>query len=206
MEMLTERERECLRLVHAHHNSKQIARALGIKPGTVDKHCENAARKLQVESWIAAALVLAASETTPTNSHPETFPMAAMTVGELNEAAEGRPHDAYRRHHSAGQLARNGNHSHGSGDDGYETDDGSTPGGRDAQASDLSDARRGHDRSVLYRLGHDGREVQPVDIGYRQLGSILVVFGVAAAAAWIVTALAGAEQFALLLQKLRYGG
>jgi hypothetical protein len=33
-----------------------------------------------------------------------------------------------------------------------------------------------------------------------------VVFGVAAVAAWILTALAGAEQFAFVLQKVRYGG
>ena len=32
-----------------------------------------------------------------------------------------------------------------------------------------------------------------------------IVFGVAAAAAWILTAAAGAEQFAFVLQKLRYG-
>ncbi|WP_087120744.1 helix-turn-helix transcriptional regulator [Brevundimonas sp. SH203] len=172
MEMLTERERECLRLVHAHHNSKQIARALGIKPGTVDKHCENAARKLQVENRIAAALALAALETLPNHSHPETLPMAGATVVALNEAAEGRPHDAYRRHHSAGQLARDGDHSHGSGDNGYETDDGPAPGRGNAQASGFPDARRGHDRDVLHRLGHDGREVQPVDTGNSAASSL----------------------------------
>lgn len=206
MEMLTERERECLRLVHAHHNSKQIARALGIKPGTVDKHCENAARKLQVDSRIAAALALAALEATPNGSHPDALPMAgAVTVG-LNDAAEGKPHDAYRRHYSASQLARDGSHSNGAGYHGNETHDGSALDGGNPQTSGLSDAGSGHDRDVLHRLGHVGRAVQPVDIGYRQLGSILVVFGVAAATAWIVTALAGAEQFAFLLQKLRYGG
>ena len=57
---LTERERECLRLVHAHLNSKQIARELGIKPGTVDRHCENAVRKLQAGNRVDAALRLAA--------------------------------------------------------------------------------------------------------------------------------------------------
>ena len=60
VERLTERERQCLQLVHAHFNSKQIARQLGIKPGTVDRHCENAVRKLQVDSRVAAALALAA--------------------------------------------------------------------------------------------------------------------------------------------------
>gem|GEM_PF-6785691 len=33
-----------------------------------------------------------------------------------------------------------------------------------------------------------------------------MVFGVAAVVAWILTAIAGAEEFAFILQKFRYGG
>ena len=110
LELLTARERECLRLVHAHHNSKQIARALGIKPGTVDKHCENAARKLAVENRVAAALVLVAAESPPNDSQYEGIAMAAtLGIGPVG-AAERTPHDPPRRYDPAHQLARNGSH------------------------------------------------------------------------------------------------
>lgn len=96
LELLTARERECLRLVHAHHNSKQIARALGIKPGTVDKHCENAARKLAVENRVAAALVLVAAESPPNDSQYEGIAMAtASALGRVG-AAERTLYDTPR--------------------------------------------------------------------------------------------------------------
>lgn len=206
LELLTARERECLRLVHAHHNSKQIARTLGIKPGTVDKHCENAARKLAVENRVAAALVLAAAEAPPNDSQYEGIAMAAtLGIGPVG-AAERTPHDPSRRYDPAHQLARNGSHPSDDGDHGNEAPHDPAFGGGHAQASPFPDAWRGDDRTVLHRVRDAGREVQSLDLGHRRLGSILIVFGVAAAAVWIVTALAGAEQFAFLLQRLRYGG
>ena len=47
-----------------------------VKPGTVDKHCENAARKLAVENRVAAALVLVAAESPPNDSQYEGIAMA----------------------------------------------------------------------------------------------------------------------------------
>ena len=42
IEMLTPRERECLRLVNDHLSSKQIGRRLGISKHTVDTHVDKA--------------------------------------------------------------------------------------------------------------------------------------------------------------------
>src|SRR5690606_28337255 len=42
IELLTPRERECLRLVDQHLSSKQIARALGMSKTSVDTYCDRA--------------------------------------------------------------------------------------------------------------------------------------------------------------------
>ncbi|WP_420479003.1 helix-turn-helix domain-containing protein [Brevundimonas sp. FT23028] len=55
---LTLREREALRLVSIHMSSKEIARRLGISPGTVDRHLANAMQKLGVSSRLAAVRLL----------------------------------------------------------------------------------------------------------------------------------------------------
>lgn len=55
---LTPREIECLRLVGSGLTSQRIGRRLGISPKTVDKHCENAARKLGSTGRVQAALRL----------------------------------------------------------------------------------------------------------------------------------------------------
>jgi DNA-binding CsgD family transcriptional regulator len=204
--MLTERERQCLRLVHSHFNSKQIARELGIKPGTVDRHCENAARKLNVDSRVAAALVLVAREGVPNGSQYERVAIAPTPVAALDGGAERTPHDPDGRYASADQLARNGDHSSGNGDLRHQASDGASLDRGNAQAGRVSDSGRRSDGTRLHHSSHAGRELLSDHIGIGRLGSLLVVFGVAAAAVWIVTAIAGAERFAFLLQDLRYGG
>ena len=54
---LTQREQEVLSLSRAGHTSARLARELGISPRTVDKHLENAYRKLGVTSRVAAVLI-----------------------------------------------------------------------------------------------------------------------------------------------------
>ena len=46
VDLLTQRERECLRLVDQHLSSKQIARELGMSKTSVDTYCDRARRKL----------------------------------------------------------------------------------------------------------------------------------------------------------------
>jgi DNA-binding CsgD family transcriptional regulator len=62
IDQLTEPQRECLRLVLAHHSSKEIAGLLGVSPSAVDKRIERAVQVLGVGSRFAAARMLAAHE------------------------------------------------------------------------------------------------------------------------------------------------
>ncbi|WP_164156268.1 response regulator transcription factor [Sandarakinorhabdus rubra] len=60
--LLTDAERDCLRLVYQHMTSKDIARQLGVSPHTVDMRLRQAIRKLEVTSRIEAARALMAEE------------------------------------------------------------------------------------------------------------------------------------------------
>jgi DNA-binding CsgD family transcriptional regulator len=64
-ELLTPRERECLRLVDQHLSSKQIARELGMSKTSVDTYCDRARRKLGVTDRYTAARMVAADERDP---------------------------------------------------------------------------------------------------------------------------------------------
>lgn len=78
-EALTPRERECLRLVARHHQSKEIARLLNISKSTVDKHIDSARTRIGAADRRAAALALAAHEQTlgiEYPSDPDPIPKA----------------------------------------------------------------------------------------------------------------------------------
>ncbi|MEK6638166.1 MAG: helix-turn-helix transcriptional regulator [Pseudomonadota bacterium] len=60
--LLSEGQRDCLRLVFQHRSSKQIARELGISSHTVDQRLKAAMRILRVSARIDAARILAAYE------------------------------------------------------------------------------------------------------------------------------------------------
>jgi DNA-binding CsgD family transcriptional regulator len=62
VKLLTEGERECLRLVYQHMTSKDIARQLGVSHHAVDMRLRQAIRKLEVVSRIDAARALIAEE------------------------------------------------------------------------------------------------------------------------------------------------
>jgi DNA-binding CsgD family transcriptional regulator len=62
---LTERERDCLRLVLVTDNQKEIARLLGIAPNTVYGHLKSAMRKLGVSNSARAAQMLRDHEAIP---------------------------------------------------------------------------------------------------------------------------------------------
>lgn len=204
---LTERERQCLRLVHSHFNSKQIARELGIKPGTVDRHCENATRKLQAENRVDAALRLVAVEIGIGNdSQSERLPIENPVLEALDQRAERTAHDTHLRHPTPRQLGRNGSHAAAYGDYRSEAFDGPSFDGGNTQADALPHSGRGDVGDHLHRGSHVGRTLQSDLAGPSRLGSILLVFGVAAVVAWILTAIAGAEQFAMILQRVKHGG
>lgn len=60
---LTEKQRECLRLVSQNYSSKEIGRKLGITHYTVDQRLRTATKNLGVETRFEAARLLASSET-----------------------------------------------------------------------------------------------------------------------------------------------
>jgi len=76
VERLTTRQRDCLRLVLHHKQSKEIGRELGISPMTVDNHFRNAIQTLGVSSRLEAARLLDSHERGETSqqltSQPET--------------------------------------------------------------------------------------------------------------------------------------
>lgn len=59
---LTARQRDCLRMVLLHKQSKEIGRDLGISPMTVDNHFRSAIQTLGVSTRLEAALLLDAWE------------------------------------------------------------------------------------------------------------------------------------------------
>ena len=62
IERLTDKQRDCLRLVFMHRSSKEIARELGIGVDAVDQRIKTAMRTLDVESRTEAARMLASHE------------------------------------------------------------------------------------------------------------------------------------------------
>lgn len=205
VELLTHRERECLRLVHAHLNSKQIARRLGIQPATVDRHCENAARKLNAAGRVDAALLLV-GHGLPNDSVSATPPIVSSPPDGQPDLAKGAVHDQDRRTHSRGHLEPIANHPVVVGGYAGEESDGQASGGGHAQAGAVSDRGGLPQGDHLHRSGSAGRSLPAVGLGPEHLGRILVVVGIAAFVALVMASILGAERFAFLLQGIRYGG
>ncbi|MEG8053752.1 sigma factor-like helix-turn-helix DNA-binding protein [Sphingomonas aerolata] len=63
IDLLTEAQRACLRLVLTHHNSKEIAALLGVSPSAIDKRIERAVQVLGAGSRFEAARLLQRHET-----------------------------------------------------------------------------------------------------------------------------------------------
>lgn len=65
---LTEREKECLRLLLHPMKAKDIARSTGLSVHTVNEHLKSARRKLGTTDSLTAAQMLRAAEGTPKSS------------------------------------------------------------------------------------------------------------------------------------------
>ncbi len=81
VKLLTDAERDCLRLVYQHMTSKDIARQLGVSPHTVDMRLRQAIRKLEVTTRVEAARALVIEELTQG--------MTADAAAEAQDAARG---------------------------------------------------------------------------------------------------------------------
>ena len=107
LERLSAAQRQSLRLVYRHHNSKEQARLLGISPHTVDERIKGALRILGVASRFEAARMLAEVET-PQALVSQTlggdFPTALSIVAPIARDADER--HANNRTLSAGAGTR----------------------------------------------------------------------------------------------------
>lgn len=100
--LLTDAERDCLRLVFQHMTSKDIARQLGVSPHTVDMRLRQAIRKLEVTNRIEAARALVhteillgvaqpIAENTDAAGYQELIYQASEIVDDANSATIGAP-------------------------------------------------------------------------------------------------------------------
>jgi DNA-binding CsgD family transcriptional regulator len=94
-EKLTPREREILRLIAAHLQSKEIARALGLSPKTVEMHVLSARRRLSGMSRRDAALAFVAWEGGHPGSDYRKRPdsLAAFSEPSLPDREIGNDHE-----------------------------------------------------------------------------------------------------------------
>jgi len=203
---LTDRERECLRLVHAHLNSKQIARQLGIRPSTVDRHCENAARKLNASGRVDAALLLVTDQPVPNDSVSEPPSIASSLLIASSDATEGVNNDRYRRTGARHHLDTVADSAALSGGYANQTDDGSASGGGDTQTGGVPVCGKHLQGDSPHWSRPAGFWLPTGGIGHEHLGRILFVFTIAAIAALVLTSVTGAERFAFILQGIRYSG
>lgn len=79
---LTARQRDCLRLVLQHMQSKDIGRALGISPMTVDNHFRSAIQTLGVTTRLEAAKLLDGYEREMASQRLTSQPRTVVTRGE----------------------------------------------------------------------------------------------------------------------------
>ena len=100
---LTDGQRDCLRLVYAHMTSKDIARALGVSPHTVDMRLRTAMKTLGVASRIEAARALADAEGSADGYQPLVY-QASEVAGAPASWTLGAPasttSDEYATQHS----------------------------------------------------------------------------------------------------------
>ena len=86
---LTSRQRDCLRLVLHHKQSKEIGRELGISPMTVDNHFRTAIQTLGVSNRVEAARLLDTFEREGTSQRLTSQPQTV--VSELETPIMTRP-------------------------------------------------------------------------------------------------------------------
>lgn len=87
VDLLSERERECLRLLARPMRAKDIARALDLSVYTVQDHLKSARRKLGVGDSMTAALMLRDHETGP----PENVGTTESGWSDTGEAGDEAP-------------------------------------------------------------------------------------------------------------------
>lgn len=107
IERLSERQRQCLAMVWDRKPSKEIARALGISPYTVDGHIADAMTVLGAKSRVEAARMLA--QGTPESLGGELPPVADKPDAAVSEVSPQHSDVLWQgRHVKIGRWARLG--------------------------------------------------------------------------------------------------
>lgn len=94
VDRLNDGQRDCLRLVLAHLNSKEIARELGVSPHTVDQRLRTAMRILDAQSRFEAARIFAALDQ-ENEYHPLIYQLSTVEPAWKNgkqDPSAGRTH------------------------------------------------------------------------------------------------------------------
>ena len=87
---LTDRQVECLRLIGDGMSSKEIGRALGISPSTVDNHIHAAVAKLHVKNRWQAAQLLHPEWSNSSQTGDEEYRFLPPLGGKPNETSNAR--------------------------------------------------------------------------------------------------------------------
>lgn len=103
---LTEREKECLRLVAQGRSAKRAAAELSIAPDTVYQHCKKAMKKLGAASSAQAAAMLLDHEAGrhPQDRGPQAEPLPELADGGLATSLLHRLPLPARRQEGAGNT------------------------------------------------------------------------------------------------------
>jgi DNA-binding CsgD family transcriptional regulator len=166
---LTASQRRCLELVGTGMVSKEIGRALGISPHTVDAHIRAATEKLGARNrFVAAQMVAAAS----TDANLRSAPSSTLTTQDLSLPASAVPPDERA---SAGE---------GDGLDDLRTQ---VPIGMESHDSGRGNAWLEPSHPIARFFGGDNR----LSIGRRVLLIVAIAIGTAMAVSAVVNSLLG---------------
>jgi DNA-binding CsgD family transcriptional regulator len=205
---LTPKERECLSLVGQGFQSKEIAELTGKAPKTIDKHIENACRKLGVPNRRQAARRLLSQNSLRNDAPGAPFPMAPQVVGAANGVTKGGVDAATARTSPFPDLGGNGGDFRRAGGDERAEGVGAGPAVDDTDGVSDPLAARLDARDLLHRARSPLRERSTAEEArsgeapspLKRMMSILVIATVASAL--LAALLGGSVQLQLAVQSV----
>ncbi|WP_191555520.1 helix-turn-helix domain-containing protein [Brevundimonas aurantiaca] len=200
---LTPMEAACLRRVRDGLQSKEIALELGRSAKTIDKHIENACRKLGVSSRRQAARLY--FEPLRDDSVGASFPLPTAPDAVSDDGRKGGLDAALGMSSAARHMGGAGGDLRGFGGDERGTRDGSAVAGSDTDPSALSLAARFDARDTLHRARSPQRErsaAKKAGVAERVRELAMIPIFAAVALAVLAAILGGSVQLQLAVQAL----